>query len=321
MNYTKIIMHKIKNSPKIFLWAIALMLLSNISSGQTKNDTLRLFVIGNSFSQNATAYLPEIAKEKGKNLVIGRAELGGHSLEQHWKYAEAAEANPASPEGKPYKGKSLRTLLSEGKWNIVTIQQYSYLSADKESYNPYAQKLYDFIKNLQPKAEVVLHQTWAYRWDAKTFGRTGKGQLAKNEIEMWQKSRDAYHTLASQLKVRIIPVGDAFKEVTSSTAYPYKKDLEFDYVNPVYPNLPNQTNSLNMGYYWKNNKEFTFDANHANEAGRYLGSLIWYAFIFNDSPENVQFVPKQVPADFAKYLREVAAKIVKNSGEITSPAK
>lgn len=312
MNYTKMIIRKIKNA-KLILLATALMLLSNISFGQTKSDTLRIFLIGNSFSQNASAYLPQITKEKGKHLIIGRAELGGHSLEQHWKYVEAAEANPEDPAGKPYKGKSLRTLLSEGKWDIVTLQQASYLSADKESYTPYAQKLYDFIKSIQPKAEIVLHQTWAYRSDAKTFGRVATGQLAKNQLEMWQKSRDAYHVAAKQLKVRIIPVGDAFEAVATSKEYAYQKDTTFNFANPSYPNLPNQINSLNMGYSWKNNKEFAFDANHANEAGRYLGGLIWYAFLFKDSPENIQFVPNKVPVDFAKYLKKVAAKTVKNS--------
>jgi len=315
MNYIEMIVQQIKSTKKIFFGVTILIWLSNFSYAQTKNDTLRIFLIGNSFSQNASAYLPQIAKEKGKHLIIGRAELPGHSLEQHWKYVEAAAADPKSEEGRPYKGKSLRTLLSDGKWDIVTIQQASYFSADKGSYTPYGQKLYDFIKSIQPKAEVVIHQTWAYRSDAKTFGRVAVGQLAQSQTEMWEKSRAAYHALAKQLKVRVIPVGDAFNEVATGTEYTYKKDTAFDYTNPTYPNLPNQINSLNMGYSWKNNKEFTFDANHANEAGRYLGGLIWYAFLFKDSPENIQFVPNKVPADFAKYLREVAAKTVKNSNK------
>ncbi len=36
-----------------------------------------------------------------------------------------AETKPDDPAGRPYKGKSLQMLLSEGKWDIVTIQQYS----------------------------------------------------------------------------------------------------------------------------------------------------------------------------------------------------
>ena len=166
------------NHAKVILLLI-FCFTTGLSFGQTNSKSLRLFIIGNSFSQNASAYLQNFAKEKGAELTIGRAELGGHSLEQHWGYAEAAEANAEDPKGKPYKGKSLRMLLSEGTWDVVTIQQASYLSADLESYNPYAQKLYDYIKKIQPNAKVVIHQTWAYRSDALKFGRVAPNQQAK----------------------------------------------------------------------------------------------------------------------------------------------
>jgi hypothetical protein len=286
-------------------------LSTGLAYGQAGPKSLRLFIIGNSFSQNASAYLPNFAKEKGVELTIGRAELGGHTLAQHWGYVEAAEANAEDPKGKPYKGKSLRMLLSEGTWDVVTIQQASYYSADLESYSPYAKKLYDFIKKLQPNAEIIIHQTWAYRSDASKFGRIASGQLAKNQTEMWERSRAAYHTIAKQLNTRILPVGDAFNTVASDKVFGYKKDADFDFANPVSPNLPDQTNSLNMGYSWKNDK-MAFDANHANEAGRYLGSLIWYAVLFKESPLKLEYVPNKVPVEFAAYLRTVADKTIKN---------
>ncbi|MGY0035794.1 DUF4886 domain-containing protein [Pedobacter sp. NJ-S-72] len=176
---------------------VSLLLISHVSFGQVNQKTLRLFIIGNSFSKNATAYLPNFVKENNHQLVLGRAELGGCSLQQHWEYAEAAEADPEDPKGKPYNGKSLRMLLSAGTWDVVTMQQYSYLSADVDSYSPYAQKLYNYIKSLQPNAKIMIHQGWAYRSDAKKFGRVAPEQLAKNQEEMWQKSRAAYHTIAN----------------------------------------------------------------------------------------------------------------------------
>lgn len=293
---------------------LLLCLTTGLSCAQTNPKSLRLFIIGNSFSQNASAYLPNFTKEKGTELVIGRAELGGHSLEQHWGYVEAAEANPEDPKGKAYNGKSLRMLLSAGTWDVVMLQQASYLSADQESYNPYAQKLYDYIKKIQPNARILIHQTWAYRSDALKFGRVAPNQLAQNQTEMWEKSRAAYHALAKQLKAEIMPVGDAFYEVASDKTFGFKKDPGFDYANPVYPNLPDQTNSLNMGYYWKDNK-IIFDPNHANEAGRYLGSLIWYSILFRESPLKIEYVPNKVPADFAAYLKTVAEKAIKNSNK------
>ncbi|SDE01488.1 DUF4886 domain-containing protein [Pedobacter soli] len=297
---------KFKGSSILFF----LLVFSFNAFSQTGNNTLRLFVIGNSFSQNATTFLPQIAKEKGKTLIIGRAELGGHSLEQHWSYVEKFEKDSTDTKGKPYGGKSLKMLLSKGIWDVVTIQQYSYLSGDSSSYNPYAQKLVDYIKKLQPNAEIVIHQTWAYRTDAKKFGRIDKTQSAKNQKEMWQRSQAAYHKLAKQFNARILPVGDAFEEVATSKKYGYKKDADFDFEHLLAPNLPDQTNSINVGYFW-NKQELAFDPNHANDAGKYLGGLIWYGLLFKEPVKQIAFKPETVSGDFKNYMIKVAAHLVK----------
>ena len=291
---------------------LILVLLSFSNYGWAQK-TLRVFIIGNSFSGNATAYLPDIAKEKGKELIIGRAELGGCSLQRHWEYVEAAEANPKDSLGKPYKGKSLRMLLSEGTWDIVTIQQFSLHSSDSGTYTPYAEKLYAYVKSIQPSAEIVLHQTWAYREDAKKFGQVAPGQFAKSSEEMWQKSRAAYHAVASKLHVRIIPVGDAFRLATTHPKYGYHADTTFDFKSPVYPGLPRQDYSLNAGYSWNKSKELAFDANHANAAGKYLGAIIWYAFLFKESPKSIQFIPEGLSKDFAAHLKNVAEASISNT--------
>jgi hypothetical protein len=269
--------------------------------------TLRLFLIGNSFSQNATYYLPQLAKDGGHELVIGRAESPGAPLQRHWDAVEAAEANVNDAKGKLYGGKSLRELLSAGTWDIVTIQQASIASGHVDSYRPYAQKLRDFVKQLQPQTEVVIHETWAYRSDAPGFSAIAPDRKAQTSQEMWERLSVAYRIIAAELGIRMIPVGDAFWRVNSDPKWTYKKDPDFDFSKPVFPNLPDQTNSLNVGYRWEGQAKFGLDANHANEAGKYLGALIWYGFLFDESPEKVIFVPDGVPAPFAAYLRQVAA--------------
>lgn len=294
---------------KLSMYSLLLVCLAANVFAQTGQDTLRLFIIGNSFSQNASAFLPQLAKESGKTLIIGRAELGGHSLEQHWGYVEKAEANADDPKGKPYGGKSLKMLLGEGKWDMVTIQQYSYLSADSSTYYPYASKLIAYVKALQPQVRIVIHQTWAYRTDAKKFGRIAEGKTAMNQQEMWQKSRVAYHLLAKRINAPILPVGDAFQIVANDRKYGFKPDMSFNYEHPTAPSLPDQTHSINVGYYW-NKKELVFDPNHANDAGKYLGGLIWYGILFNDSVKHIKFKPENVSEEFVQYLRKVAAKII-----------
>ncbi|WP_220399681.1 DUF4886 domain-containing protein [Filimonas effusa] len=279
-------------------------------SALAKNDTLRLFIIGNSFSQNASKYLPQLAAEGKHPLKIGRAELPGCPMERHWRHAAAAEANPADSNGMPYKGKSLRTLLSEDKWDIVTIQQASVFSSDSSTYYPYARNLYNYVKSICPGAEVVIHQTWAYRSDDKVFGQTSPAPHktnAKDAEEMYLKSRAAYHKIAGELKIRILPVGDAFWKVTTDPARQFKKDTSFNYANPVYPAVPDQTNSLHMGYRWEN-KKFGYDGHHANTAGCFLGALVWYSKLFHESPQKLKYCPGGVSAEFCSYLKKVAAK-------------
>lgn len=283
------------------LLLFACVCLLSTAQGQTKK--LRLFIIGNSFSGNAATYLPALAEEGGYALEIGRAELGGCSLERHWRLADTTEEA-----SKAYKGRSLKEMLAEGKWDVVTMQQYSLLSGDPDTYRPYAKKLYDLIKSLQPDATIVLHQTWAYRTDAKGFGKINRKERAAHAQEMYNHSRAAYHTIANELKVRVIPVGDAFWMMNSDPVWAYKKDSAYNFDNPVAPALPDQTNSLHVGYRWANGT-LRFDANHANTAGCYLGSLVWYRFLFQAPVKDVKFRPEQVSEEMGEQLKRVAAAV------------
>jgi len=295
---------------------LILFILFIVQCASAQKQSLRLFLIGNSFSQNATQFLPELSKKGGHELIIGRAELGGCSLQRHWEHAAAAEANPNDEKGKPYKGKSLKMLLSEGTWDVITLQQYSKISTDLSTYEPYATKLYEYVRKLQPNARIVFHQTWAYRSDSNDFGQLTEGGEAKNEQEMWEKSRAAYRATAASLHAAVIPTGDAFWQMSSSRKWAYHRDKNFDFKNPAMSNLPDQRNSLHVGYAW-NKEKLNFDSHHASPAGCYLGALVWYGFLFRESPLKLTFIPENVPADFAKQLRKTAWKTVKKELKVS----
>jgi hypothetical protein len=280
---------------------------------------MNLFIIGNSFSQNATRYLPQLAAEGGYHLRLGRAEVGGCSLQRHWEAVEAAERS--EPGGRFYTGrslerqddreyvaKSLRELLAADTWDYIVFHQASLPSSDVSSYRPYAQLLHDYIRNLAPEAAIALHQTWAFRCDAPVWGEIGDGQSASGQCKMWEKSRAAYRTIAAGLGVPLIPTGDAFQKVDTDPEWGYRPDSRFNFEAPTFPNLPDQTHSLHAGYYWNSEGNFCLDFKHTSEAGAYLGSLMWYGFLFGADLEQVTFAPASVPADFAAHLRYVAAE-------------
>lgn len=272
---------------------------------------MNLFLIGNSFSQNATRYLPELAAEGGYTLHLGRAEVGGCSLQRHWEHFEYAERG--REEGKFYNGRTLRELLSEDEWDLVTLQQASINSSDVSSYRLYARWLCDTVQSLCPGSEIALHQTWAYRCDAPFWGEIGNGQTARSHREMWEYSRAAYYTIAEELRIRLIPVGDAFWIAASDSHWGYRPDPNFDFDHPVFPRLPESTHSLHTGYFWNENRQFCIDPKHASEAGSYLGSLVWYGFLFDESPQDVTFTPPEVAPELAAFLRTVAAQVLRQS--------
>jgi hypothetical protein len=272
--------------------------------------TVRVLVVGNSFSNNATRFLPQIVEEGGHELVLAKAQAGGCSLERHWKAVEAWRANPADPAGKIYSGKSLEQHAAGKSWDVVTIQQNSMNSTDPATYRPYAGKLHAHLRQLAPGATIWVHQTWAYRTDAAKFGQTGPGQHAASQREMWERSRAAYAELAREFRLPVLPVGDAFWRVDSDPQWGFRPDPTFDEKILVHPAVPPQRHSLHVGYRWNAEKKLGKDANHANAAGEYLGALVWYGLLFDENPARVRFVPPGVDATFAAQLRKVAAETV-----------
>ncbi len=292
---------------------LLISLIASLCYGQSKGKKMRVFAIGNSFSKNATTFLPQMAAANGVSLEMSRAELPGCSLQTHWEIVEAYEADQNDPKGKRYNGKSLKMMLAEGKWDVVTIQQYSFLSSDLESFRPYAKKLADYVRSIQPGVKIVVHQTWAYRADAKGFSKVSTDRSAKTAKEMWEKSRESYHAIAAEIGADgIIPTGDAFWEISSDEKWKFNKDTAINSSIFVNPHVINEPNTLHVGYKWDKGKVIT-DYRHASDAGCYLGGLVWFGYLFEIEPQKVAFRPAQVPEDFARRLQLAASKSLKQA--------
>ncbi len=275
-------------------------------------ETVKILTVGNSFSNDATAYLPEMFKAGKKNFEVLRlASLGGHSLAQHLGYAEAAEADPFDPKGRPYVGKkqSLQEILQSRSWNFITIQQVSAQSPFIETYEP-AEKLVAIIKKYAPKAEVVMQETWSYRSDSKWLA-----EKKMTEKEMYDKLHAAYTETANKLGIRLIPTGTAFQAALNDPLWGFKlSDKDPKTLKPG--ESKGDYHSLQVGYAWRKNKdtgveELKFDPNHSSIYGRFLGAAVWYEFFCGDVEANT-FVPKGINPEEAHLLRKIAAETVRN---------
>ena len=187
------------------------------------------------------------------------------------------------------------------------------------TYRPYARNLYDFIKKYSPQAEVLVHETWAYRSDDPRFtGKALKSGQPTTQEAMYQGLRQAYQTIAGELGTRIIPVGEAFHLADTDPVWGFKPELAADLTGAKYPALPGQVHSLHVGWRWGKDKlgnpNLERDGHHASIAGRYLGACVFYETLFVESVVGNSFVPKGLEAGYARFLQETAHRAVMAAG-------
>ncbi|HWA96859.1 MAG TPA: sulfatase-like hydrolase/transferase [Pirellulales bacterium] len=301
---------------RVFLLLVGLALTPLIASAQDRQSgkTIRLLTVGNSFSRNATKYLDQIAEAGGNTLIHHACVIGGSGPDQHLAKAAIHEKDPTDKAGLYASGMSLKQELLAEKWDVITIQQASVRSHDVANYRPAAKQLYDYIKKYAPTSEVVIHQTWAYRVDDPRFqepsGSLGEPQTQK---EMYDGLSAAYSTIANELGIRRIPVGDAFYAADTDPKWGYKPDLTFDPKRSKPPELPDQTHSLHVGWRWVASSDKTslgMDGHHASAAGEYLGGLVFYEFLFGCTAVGNTFHPEGMDAEYAYFLQQTADRAV-----------
>lgn len=277
--------------------------------------TVRLLTIGNSFSGNATSYLDDIAAAAGNTLVLKTASIGGSPMQLHWDKSQLHEKDPKDKAGLYSSGRGLKEILADGPHDFVTIQMSSFKSHDLKNYRPYAANLQGYVKQHAPEAELLLHETWAYRVDDPRFGpfdpKKGEPKAGepKTQREMYDMLAHAYRTIAAELKVRLIPVGDAFIAADESEKQGYRVDEKFDLKQAQAPALPDQSHSLHVGRMWKpsikGGQYLAMDGHHANKAGCYLAACVWYEVLFDASCLGNKF-QAGLDADYARFLQETA---------------
>ena len=278
-----------------------------------QGKTVRLLTVGNSFSQNATRYLGELAKADGNALIVHRCDIGGGSLAQHWEKTERFAADPTDQKGLYGSGRSLAQELAAEPWDVVTLQQYSWLSHDPATYQPFATQLHAFITERAPQATILIHETWEYRSDDPRFATEKPGQPVSQQA-MYDGLKAAYEAVAQTLGVRLIPVGDAFHAVDTDPAWGFKPDAAFDPKTAQAPALPDQTHSLHTGWRWTKGQDGTpalrYDGHHAGMAGQYLGACVWYEVLFGESVVENAYVPEGMDVEWARYLQQTAHETV-----------
>ena len=275
-------------------------------------NTIRLLTIGNSFSENASTYLPQLAAADGTvDFDIHRASLGGCTLEKHWNLAEYTRQDSGY---KPYTLQpgagpvNLQEALAAQPWDFVTLQQASPRSWIRATFEPYLGNLLREIRALAPGAEPLLHQTWAYRSDAGFLADKGITQRY-----MFDRIRENYDHFGALYKLRLLRAGAAVQAARDTPGHAFAwPDPDFDYAHPHPPALPDQTHSLIAGWRWNINgtadgkPELVKDVIHLNSDGCFLIGCLWFERLTGRGILANPFKPDTMSDATAAFLRGIA---------------
>ncbi len=276
---------------------------------------IKLLTIGNSFSENAITFLPQLAAADGSvAFEIGRASLGGCTLEKHWNLADYSAR---APEAITYylqrdsDPSNLQQALTSREWDYITLQQASPRSWLRQSFEPYLGNLVTLIRSLAPRAGVMLHQTWAYRSDAGFLADRGITQRY-----MYDRICENCDYFSARYNLPLLRSGTAVQTAREAPGRAFVwPDPNFNYADPQPPALPDQTNSLIGGWRWNisgtgdGRPELTKDVIHLNEAGCYLVGCLWFERLTGRSVLQNSFVPDGMEAEQAEFLRGVAHSV------------
>jgi len=242
----------------------------------------KILAIGNSFSEDATAYLHAIAEAGGMKTKIVNLYIGGCSLQRHCENIQ----NDAAAYDYQLNGVSTGTLVSikqtllEDDWDIVTMQQVSHESGLLETYFPYLAELSAYVRKLRPLAKQVFHRTWAYEIDST---HPGFANYDRDQEQMANAIETASAEAAKRIGVPIIPCGDVIRHLRKTPA--------FDYANG---GLSLCRDGFHMDYIY----------------GRYATAAVWYEFLLGGDIAKNTFAPNGAEADKLSLIQKIVHEIV-----------
>ena len=174
---------------------------------------MQVLAIGNSFSQDATAYLKKISEFGKGDITVVNLVIGGCSLSRHYSNMLSEEKAYSMEFNGQATGfyVSLDEALLSRDWDVVTIQQASHFSFKEESYQPYLDSLADYIRECCPQAKLYLHETWAYEEGSERLFKVAKYETRN---AMYNDLHAAYLKAAEDIKADgFIPSGTLMQKL------------------------------------------------------------------------------------------------------------
>lgn len=272
-----------------------------------KRQTLKLLMIGNSFSQDTVNWLPQIASSLGfqsQDIVIGNLVIGGCTLATHYANSQSNAAeyeftyyqNGVWVDGSKGPKQTMEYGIRFTNWDFISLQQQSGNSGNPDSYNS---DLTGLVKYVQSRAtntnmKLVWNMTWAYPSSSNWFG----GLYSNSQANM-------YNAIVSTVQAKIVP-NEEFRLISpAGTAI---QNGRTSYIGDDYTG--DDVNKLN---------EWNRDGAHLSVyEGRFMSSLTMFCTLTGYTPDEITYNPTNVDAKEAAVIRESVRNALANPFAVTN---
>lgn len=275
---------------------------------EKETRTLKLLMIGNSFSQDTVNWLPQIAKSVGfTNVVIGNLVIGGCTLNTHYNNSQGIGDKVNAYEFTYYQNDTWNTLTGQTMmtgirftdWDFISLQQQSGNSGNVASYNSDLDGLVKYVKDIatNKNMKLVWNMTWAYPTGSGWFG----GLYGNNQMNM-------YNSIVSAVQEKIV------------------KNPEFALISPAGTAIQNGRTSYIGDYYPGEGEEFvnTLDEWNRDGAhlsvyeGRFTSSLAMFCTLTGYMPNEITYLPPNIDNKEGEVIRECVTNALVNPFVVTN---
>lgn len=273
--------------------------------------TIRVLAIGNSWCWSLVRYFKQVAESTGEyKLELEFVVSGGWTFQRHWKEYEKYLADPSfksyqygllsPPEEKRY---SFVDKLEMKKWDYVVLTQCFQHLARYEDCQPYLNQLIGVIRKYAPTAEILLQQTWSFNINDESFAN-GASRFAV-QTAMYENTVSMIDRLAEETHLRVIPTGYVVEKFRQGKEMPL---VDIKALQEIRPKSAVPENPDLVGYFlWYKlgtpQEHWLADTIHLNNRGEYMQACLWYAMLFGEDPEEVEYVPDGIKPQVGKDLR------------------
>ena len=244
---------------------------------------MKILAIGNSFSEDASAYIHQMAESAGYDVQIVNLYIGGCPLERHWQNVESNGFYDYHRNGvKSARRMTIAEALDMDTWDVIVTQQASHDSGWLCSYEPFLPLLVDYIKSKAPYAKLYLQETWAYEITS-THGNFMR--YNRDQALMYEKLHSCYTQMAEKYQLRLIPSGTVIQRLRQLPEF----------------HVPSGGLSL-----CRDGFHMSFDY------GRYTLACVWLKTLLGIQLEPVDYVPQSINLDHtldAYLLRTIRCEI------------